>query len=65
MKNFMSVNSRFGYAAGDNVLKEYTKVLKEDERFIMGCRVNADNVIILAKYLTDAATDFRQHLSTG
>ena len=35
MKNFMSVNSRFGYAAGDNVLKEYTKVLKEDERFIM------------------------------
>ena len=49
MKNLMSVNSRFGYAAGDNVLKEYTKVLKEDERFIMGCRVNADNVIILAK----------------
>ena len=49
MKNFMSVNSRYGYAAGDNVLKEYARVLTQDERFIMGCRVNADNVITLAK----------------
>lgn len=49
MKNFMSVNSRFGYAAGDGVLKEYAGVITADERFIMGCRVNADNVISLVK----------------
>lgn len=49
IKNFLSVNARFGYEVGDDVLREYARILSDDKRFIMGCRINADNVVALFK----------------
>lgn len=49
MKNFLAVNSRFGYDAGDALLTKYANLMCQDDRFIMGCRVNADNYVFLVK----------------
>ncbi len=49
MKEFILINSRFGYDIGDKVLKGYANAIADDERFVMGCRVNADNIVALVK----------------
>lgn len=48
IKQLMSINGRYGYDVGDAVLKGYAEIMSAPkDRFIMGCRVNADNFIIL------------------
>ena len=47
MADFLKINSRYGYDVGDAVLKGFSEVVSEYDRFIMGCRMNADNFILL------------------
>ena len=47
IKDFLSINLRFGYEVGDKVLKHYADTISNEEKFVMGCRVNADNVLAL------------------
>ncbi len=49
MKNFLAVNSRFGYDAGDNLLTAFANLMTNEQRFIMGSRINADNYVFLVK----------------
>ena len=50
LDGFVRVNQFYGYEVGDEVLKGYSAVLKNDkQRFIMGCRLNADNLVGLMK----------------
>ncbi len=50
LDGFVRVNQFYGYDAGDEVLKAYADVLKNDkQRFIMGCRLNADNLVGLMR----------------
>ncbi len=49
IKSLRDINGRYGYDVGDVVLKGCAEAIASHrERFIMGCRVNADNFIILA-----------------
>ncbi len=65
LDGFLRINSCYGFETGDTVLKEYANVLKKmDNRFIMGCRRNADNLVFLTKQfdergrmLTEATVD--------
>ena len=50
LDGFVRVNQFYGFEAGDEVLKGYASVLKNDkQRFIMGCRLNADNLVGLMR----------------
>ncbi|MEG2000812.1 MAG: bifunctional diguanylate cyclase/phosphodiesterase [Evtepia sp.] len=50
-ENFKALNDVFGYAYGDRILKEYTKILRADMgKFDTFCRVSADNFLILRSY---------------
>ena len=50
LDGFIRVNQFYGYEAGDEVLKGYADVLKNDkQRFVMGCRLNADNLVGLMR----------------
>ena len=51
IKQLTDVNARYGYDAGDAVLKGFAEIISGDkDRFIMGCRVSAYNFIILANF---------------
>ena len=48
LDGFIRVNQCYGYEAGDQVLREYAKVfINQKDRFIMGSRMNADNLVFL------------------
>lgn len=47
MADFLKINSRYGYDVGDMILKGFAQVVSEYDRYVMGCRVNADNFIFL------------------
>lgn len=48
LDGFVRVNQCYGYEAGDQVLRDYAKVfIKHKDRFIMGSRMNADNLVFL------------------
>lgn len=50
LDGFVRVNQFYGYDVGDEVLKGYSGVLMNDkERFIMGCRLNANNLVGLMR----------------
>lgn len=50
LEGFLRINGCYGFETGDTILKEYADVLKKmDDRFIMGCRRNADNLVFLTK----------------
>lgn len=50
LDGFIRINQSYGYDAGDSVLREYAKVLiNHKDYFIMGGRVNADNLVFLVK----------------
>ncbi len=54
LDGFLRINEYYGFDAGDDILKKYTQVLKNNkDRFIMGCRLNADNVVALVKLFDD------------
>lgn len=65
LDGFLRINACYGFETGDLILKEYAEVLKKmDNRFIMGCRRNADNLVFLIKQfdergrmLTEATVD--------
>ncbi|MCM1308955.1 MAG: diguanylate cyclase [Butyrivibrio sp.] len=49
LKQLTDINARYGYDVGDEVLKGFAELISGyKDRFIMGCRVNADNFVILA-----------------
>lgn len=49
IQQLTNINGRYGYDVGDEVLKGFAEIIAGyKDRFIMGCRVNADNFIILA-----------------
>lgn len=49
--NFDKVNSIYGRAMGDTILREFTKeYAKIEDRFVIGCRTNADNFLALINH---------------
>lgn len=49
--NFDKVNSIYGRAIGDVILREFTKeYAKIEDRFVLGCRTNADNFLALINH---------------
>ncbi len=54
LDGFLRINEYYGFDAGDDILRKYTQVLKNNKgRFIMGCRLNADNVVALVRLFDD------------
>ena len=54
LDGFIRVNQCYGYEAGDQVLRDYAKVfINNKDRFVMGCRLNADNLIFLVNLFDD------------
>lgn len=54
LDGFLRINEYYGFDAGDDILRKYTQVLKNNKgRFIMGCRINADNVVALVRLFDD------------
>lgn len=57
---FKYINTTFGYSEGDNVLKQFAKIIREhlepDEIY---CRVTADKFIIMMNYRSQKETEAR------
>lgn len=54
LDGFLRINEYYGFEAGDDILRNYAKVLKDNKnRFIMGSRLNADNIVALVKLFDD------------
>lgn len=54
LDGFLRINEYYGFEAGDDILRKYAQVLKDNtHRFIMGSRLNADNIVALVKLFDD------------
>ena len=54
LDGFFRINEFYGYETGDDILKKYVKVIENNkERFIMGSRLNADNLVALVNLFDD------------
>lgn len=54
LNGFYRVNECYGFETGDDIIRNYADVIKNDHyRFIMGTRLNADNLVILVRLFDD------------
>ena len=47
IRDIVAVNARYGYDVGDEILKEISKAVSEEETFLMGSRPSADNFVLM------------------